>query len=171
MVDMPDDDADAFNVYLNWLHTRSICFDFSSDDDDAEYEYGADRSSIIMAYALGDKLLDACFKDAITDAVAEMLSMMRPGDRIYLPLYQSEMTMAYEKLARDSKLNLLIVHQAARARDASELVRESDPAGFLFNFAHELIQIAKEERPEKTKDAVARCVFHEHEPGACYRMR
>lgn len=158
---MPDDDEDAFNTYLNWLHRGILPLDWDEEDGDDIWV------PIVLTYSLGDALLDVSFKDAITDAVSVMLKTIRSDGHSWMP-DEEGLSLAHDKLPWDSKLNLLFAHSYARLPNASDLINETQPAGLLFNMTQELI------RPfEETKDAVARCVFHEHAPGAenCYRSK
>ncbi|CZT19478.1 uncharacterized protein RCC_05329 [Ramularia collo-cygni] len=168
LVDMPEDDADAFNVYLNWVHKSKVFLDFDRMDDNGDDEHAMWELGILI-YALGDKLLDLDFKDAISDVAAIMLSTV--DGLTWMP--RGHEHLLYEKLARDSKLNLLLTHKYARLSNIGDVMDESWPAGLLFNISQELLRVAKEKPVESSDNAAARCVFHEHAPGAenCYRAK
>jgi hypothetical protein len=165
VLDRPEDDADAFNTYLNWVYRGTISLDF--DKDDEQTNAAAIWTHTIFAYELGGKLRDISFKDAITDAVAQMMSIRRPDGEEWMPISRLLLDLAYKKLPADSKLNLLVVHKLTRGSNPSELIKDSLPRGFLVNVAHELLR--KQHHYERTEDAAARCAFHEHAQGACYR--
>jgi hypothetical protein len=165
VLNRPDDDADAFNTYLNWVYRGKISLDF--DKDDEQTNTAAIWSHAIFAYELGGKLRDISFKDAITDAVAQMMSIKRSDGEEWMPTSKLLLDLAYKKLPCDSKLNLLVVHKLTRASNASELIKGSHPADFLLNVSQELLR--KAFYNESTENAAARCAFHEHAPGACYR--
>lgn len=164
VLNRPDDDADAFNTYLNWVYRGTISLDF--DGADEKTNTAAIWSHAIFAYELGGKLRDISFKDAITDAVAQMMSIRRSDGEEWMPISKLLLDLAYKKLPADSKLNLLVVHKLTRVSNPRELIKEG-PAGFMLNVVHELLR--KEHHYERTEDAAARCAFHEHAAGACYR--
>jgi hypothetical protein len=169
---MPDDDPVAFNIYLNWVHKGVISMDI--DEIEEKDTGGYDSWEVaILTYALGDKLLDIDFKDAITDAVAHMLSVVRPDGEVWSPSSVELLHLAYEKLARDCKLNLLIAHRLVRFSNIESLLKEEWPVGLLFNISRESIRKDTEGSQEDTRDVAARCAFHEHAPGAenCYRSK
>lgn len=166
VVDLPDDDASAFQVYLTWIHKGILSVDI--DEDNAKEAQGTWRL-VIMAYALGDKLLDVEFKDAITDAIARLTNITRHNGLTSMPGV-TLVKLAYKISAHDSKLNLLIAHRFARLKNVGDLLHATWPVEFLFRVSRELVRVAKE--PAETTVAVAtQCVFHEHAPGSenCYR--
>ena len=123
-------------------------------------------TSLIKAYALGDKLLDSDPKDAVTDT---MVLSFAPNDdnAVFLPNSSKRRTL-YESTVSQSPARRLLVHRLARTTDPS-LIKDKDHHTFLVDLAQEALK----REVETTEEAAARCAFHEHAPGAenCYRNK
>lgn len=123
-------------------------------------------ATLINAYALGDKLLDSDFKDAVTDAMVLCFTIMTTNETI-VP-HPGDRTKLYDKTAPSSKARRLLVHRMARIVNP-ELYGEVDCHTFLLDVAQEAIR----RDSKSTEEAAALCEFHEHAPGAenCYRTK
>ncbi|KAK5120435.1 hypothetical protein LTR85_006374 [Meristemomyces frigidus] len=82
VVELPTDAADSFNAYMNWLHNRTVVLGYN-DGQNPLLEINFD--DLTDAYALGDKLLDGDFKDAVTDAVVVSMNTKDDNGNCVLP--------------------------------------------------------------------------------------
>ncbi|SMR54040.1 unnamed protein product [Zymoseptoria tritici ST99CH_3D1] len=166
-VDLPDDDPKSFGLYLAWLHTRRMHLSIDGDIT------GGNWIEVFNTYALGDKLLDPDFKDALTDTAACLVS--KPNSRVKgvtMPL-QCELQTLYEKTLVSSTMRRIIVHKFARLNNWNDLISEHYPSAFLRELCKAVADKAGETPLETTTKAAARCAFHEHKVGAenCYRTK
>ncbi|EMD00177.1 hypothetical protein BAUCODRAFT_21826 [Baudoinia panamericana UAMH 10762] len=78
---LPEQDPEAFNLYVNWLYMAGLPLaDPSNDDDEAHYE---DWLQLAAAYVLGEALIDPLFQHDVLDAMrAKLLS--RKGETIHI---------------------------------------------------------------------------------------
>lgn len=73
-VDLTHDDANTFNIYVNWLHTHKVFVHLKAGQN------AKDNSIwpvLVDSYSLADKLIDVDFKDAVTDAMVMERRSMR----------------------------------------------------------------------------------------------
>ncbi|KAI7698728.1 hypothetical protein KC353_g16814, partial [Hortaea werneckii] len=165
-VELQDVDPRIFNIYANWLMRRRVYIDCES----SEGKVMTDQYFLAFkAYALGDRLLDQDFKDAVTDVIAFYMIMEKDSE-------------GYEyRLPCDSSINMLYstttpgcTARRLLERSIAGLV-ETNPVSDKFNSAF-LVGLVKEltkKKKDDLEDAVGRCAFHEHAPGAanCYRNK
>jgi hypothetical protein len=165
-VDLPEDDPCAFSAWLNWIYRRNIPLGISTGesmmnaDRAGQTEYAAQLwTDLTRAYALGDKLLDGDFKDAIVDSMTAMMFTTDNG-RLWYPTCRQRNELV-QRTTTGSTARKLLVHFMARAKN---LLREGDDPALLF-------AVAKLTVPLNTKDtlkAASRCAFHEHGKKECY---
>lgn len=125
------------------------------------------QGRILAAHALGDKLVDIDFKDAVSDVLAiTMTTICNHEDTIFptVPVVNA----LYEQTQVQSKLRQLLVHDSRSQPGFENILAPTDHPEFLFEYA-----VYGKKTEESTIAAVARCAFHEHTLGAenCYRAR
>ncbi|KAI7698743.1 hypothetical protein KC353_g16807, partial [Hortaea werneckii] len=165
-VELQDVEPRIFNIYANWLMRRRVYIDCES----TEGKVMTDQYFLAFkAYALGDRLLDQDFKDAVTDAIAFYMIMEKDneGYEYRLPC-DSSINMLYSTTTAGCTARRLVEYSIAGLLDKNSVSDTFHPA-FLVGLVKEL---SKKKRND-LEDAVARCAFHEHAPGAanCYRNK
>ncbi|KAI9666701.1 MAG: hypothetical protein M1821_004637 [Bathelium mastoideum] len=86
-IELPEDDEDTFELYLQWLYSTII---WSANIEDGNREKGADdteQTLLARAYTLGDKLQDSDFKDAVLDA---LMAKLVDDEEIYNENYDQD---------------------------------------------------------------------------------
>ncbi|RMZ35020.1 hypothetical protein D0859_00839 [Hortaea werneckii] len=165
-VELQDVEPRIFNIYANWLMRRRIFIDCGSTEGKVMTEQ---YFLAFKAYALGDRLLDRDFKDAVTDAIAYYMIMEKDdqGYEYRLPC-DSSINMLYSTTVPGCTARRLVEHSIAALLNKSFVSEKFNPA-FLVGLVQEL---SKKKRDD-LEDAVAKCAFHEHAPGAanCYRNK
>ncbi|KAI6888388.1 hypothetical protein KC360_g1816 [Hortaea werneckii] len=165
-VELQDVEPQIFNIYANWLMRRRVFIDCESTEGKVMTEQ---YFLAFKAYALGDRLLDRDFKDAVTDAIAYYMIMEKDdqGYEYRLPC-DSSINMLYSTTVPGCTARRLVEHSIAALLNKSFVSEKVNPA-FLVGLVQEL---SKKKRDD-LEDAVARCAFHEHAPGAanCYRNK
>ncbi|RMY66840.1 hypothetical protein D0863_08177 [Hortaea werneckii] len=165
-VELQDVEPRIFNIYANWLMRRRVYIDCES----TEGKVMTDQYFLAFkAYALGDRLLDQDFKDAVTDAIAFYMIMEKDneGYEYRLPC-DSSINMLYSTTTAGCTARRLVEYSIAGLLDKNSVSDTFHPA-FLVGLVKELSKKKKND----LEDAVARCAFHEHAPGAanCYRNK
>ena len=162
MVVLADDDIPAFNIYMNWLYRGKICFYMPTCSDDSD---DIDEAWIgaFHAYALGDKLLDNHFKNALTDAVAR--------SSLHIPS-PSALHILYDSTMPGSPLRRLVVHAIAKQENHIACVQESWPYALVIDLV-KYLQFNKQDLNFSVDTLAHRCEFHEHVESdfddGCYR--
>jgi hypothetical protein len=72
MVELPDCDPDNFIVYAEWLYTGRMCT-IAPGDYDLMLGAIKERATLSGCYALGSFLQDSDFRDAVIDALVDMV--------------------------------------------------------------------------------------------------
>ncbi|KAI6845466.1 hypothetical protein KC332_g3248 [Hortaea werneckii] len=165
-VELQDVDPRIFNIYANWLMRRKIYIDCKITEGKV---MTGQYFLAFTAYALGDRLRDPDFKDAVTDAIAYYMIMEKDGEGYKYPLpCDSSINMLYATTTPGCTARRLVEHSVAALLN-KKFVSEKFPPAFLVGLVQEL---SKKKRDD-LEDAVARCAFHEHAPGAanCYRNK
>lgn len=167
-VELPEQNAESFNVYLNWLYCRRIYLNAEDEDGLAST---TQVSRIVKAYALGDVLLDSDFKDAVSDAfVLQCTTFSKEKSTYYIPHAKSR-TLVYESTCEGSKLRALLVHRVAQSN--AKFLSDEDHYTFLLDLAKYQMDCNERNSTEATLAAASECAFHEHQPGQenCYRIK
>lgn len=152
VVEMEEDDEQAFNIYINWLYRGKICLDiphFSSTD-----ELDTAWTRMFRAYALGDKLCDINFKDSLTDAAAVWFT--RTGLPSAKPLHT-----LYESTLPGSPMRLLMTCELAKREDQIKSIDESWPHALTIDLV-KLLKFPNEHFLESSFQLACGCAFHEH---------
>lgn len=106
VVNLPEDDVDAFALYIRWLYVGEIGTDYCIVDHnhcDDQYCCEAAVETLIQAWVLGDKLGCAIFKDLV------MLGLIRTLNLEFI--HPNNVRTAYERSAPGSKLRKLFLDQ------------------------------------------------------------
>ncbi|CAK1363777.1 hypothetical protein CB0940_04217 [Cercospora beticola] len=152
VVEMVEDDEQAFNVYMNWLYRGKICLDnprnLSTDERDAAW------TLMFRTYALGDKLCDINFKDSLTDAAAVWFT------RAGLPSAKALHTL-YEFTLPGSPMRFLMTCELAKLEDQIQSIDESWPHALTIELV-KLLKFPEEDLLESTFQMACDCAFHEH---------
>ena len=181
-LELPEDIPEAFNPYLTWLYFSKLYL--SLEEDDTVGDVAHIFHSVIDAYVLGDKLLDADYKgqpfvglhivhiltslDAATEALV-MTSRKMVGGKTYA-MSIDQRRRVYSETSEGSSLRRLVAHQFSRLHNLDRhLDQGEEPPTFLYDLA-----IAMTKKDELSTIVAARiCSFHEHEKGdeKCYRRK
>lgn len=172
-ITLSDVRPELFNVYFNWIHRHRITVALNNDQSLKDL---SPWPVMIEAYALGDFLLNADFKDALTDAMA--LTTMPSADGVWQFPPTPFRRLLYNTTTPGSKARDLLVHTMRRT-SSHHLTFDDDPA-----LLRDIAEARRKQQlradsgavvlpPKFTHLAAAECVFHEHPPGAenCYRAR
>ncbi|KAF2102654.1 hypothetical protein NA57DRAFT_27179, partial [Rhizodiscina lignyota] len=104
LVELPETDVPQFTLYERWLYTSTI---YSRSEDGLGVSEGR---LLIESYFLGDMLQDADFKDAVIDAIINVLIK----DKIYATFWGKDI---YENTPPESPLRKLTVDCHLDQRD------------------------------------------------------
>lgn len=164
-LELPEQDPATFNIYLNWLFCRRISLSSAEHEDVCSKSIGR----IILAYALGDALLDSDFKDAVSDALILECTTLQ-DDQYWVP-HLEDRKILYWSTRRGSKLRSILVHMVA-LHDV-EVISDEEPHELLLDLTRLKMNGTEKKTPGKMVEAVANCEFHEHERGFenCYRAK
>jgi hypothetical protein len=163
---LQESDAKSLNIYLNWLYTTAIHAGHRADEATTKTspEGYTGLSRLVKCYQLGSRLQDAHFQDAILDAIVTLVCVGKKQGKTMLGLIMQRVKHHYIQLPVGSKARRLFVHLFAHFGDW-RLLEKSDPQAFLL----ETREVIKKGVAHDPTEAAAKCVFHEHEGGKCYR--
>jgi len=102
IVDLTDEDPDVFEIYLHWLYFKTLST-IQGRPPSADMEY----IELAQCYVLGEKLLDVKFKNAIMDALVEVLENEQKGTCILPGSWAIE--TIYEGTTEGSPARILLV--------------------------------------------------------------
>lgn len=164
-VDLTEDDPHLFNIYVNWLYGGMVFAEKS--DGNGTLKKDVFRRYFDL-YALGDKLLDSGFKDAIIDASAHHICGPVSDGKSYLPR-EEVVNRLYSTTMAGCTLRRLVVAKFGTVTNLSEVLSDEHESSFLRDVA-----LAKGKYNAQTlKAATTGCDFHEHAQGKenCYRTK
>lgn len=101
---MAENSPPAFEVYIDWLHDKSLSTDVGGDRNYARTEI----TMLLDAYILGDMIGDDCFYDAAMD------TLIRVGQDHNRFLNSDQIKLIYESCGQGSMLRKLAVDQWER---------------------------------------------------------
>jgi hypothetical protein len=165
-ISLQESDAKSLNIYLNWLYTGKIHAGHRKDEAPTKNspEGYTGLSRLVKCYQLGSRLQDAHFQDAILDAIVTLVCVGKKQGKTMLGLIMQRVKHHYIQLPAGSKARRLFVHLFAHFGDW-RLLEKNDPQAFLI----ETSEVIKRGAADDPTVAAAKCVFHEHEGGKCYR--
>lgn len=167
IVNLPDDEPKAVSVWLNWLYRHHLPVGLNAGEKMTHESVQDVWNSLIMAYCLGDKLLDSDYKDAVVDAMAAW-TFKRHDQEFHFLIDLATRTKLFESTSAGSTARKFLVHTMARVKD--HLVEEDDHV-LLF----EVLKLNISANPDfgASLNAARSCEFHEHKPGEryCYREK
>jgi len=156
-----------FKVWLNWIMARTILSPILPTEaniaDDVEFDH------LVRAYALGEKLDDVGFKDAVIDAIcAKSFDNNICGVRYFLG---GETTgLVWRTTLPGSPLRKLVLDQHVRVADPEWFSghKETFEDDFFIDLALEFVE--QHWKPQQSNDDV--CHYHSHEKAGlpCYRQ-
>jgi hypothetical protein len=131
VVDLSDEMPDIFEVYLHWLYFKTFP---TIQDQDPEYmELG-------QCYVLGEKLLDVKFKNAVIDAMSDVLEN-QPEDDVFIPGPLTIETV-YEGTPKGSPARALLVDMwAVKAGKFGKADLDECPPEFAIDLAKEFLEL------------------------------
>ncbi|KAI5358143.1 Putative SKP1/BTB/POZ domain superfamily protein [Septoria linicola] len=177
IISLPDDEPDIFEIYQSWLYERKIYTPFW---------LGAEQSAdepvrLVKAWALGDKLLDIDFKDAVMDALINRMRSISPAFAGYRRLNAFIYSITPDKSAPRRLMTDIFAHEgnANWTDDPSCLPEDPYTADFLRDLAKEQYrlrqrlvgssQVSGEDSGPLYRSLEATCRYHDHEFGKCPR--
>ena len=155
-IKVPEDDAEVFNVYVQWLYSGRIPLAI----DTAQMDY----TFLAKLYVLGEKLIDITFKDAVINKiVANTRALAKNGQRYYPS--PSVVDIIYEHTMSGSPARHLMVDLYVRtAVDGWELDANHE---FMVDLAKSLVKnrvlLHKDDKLYKELDAGVACAYHSHD--------
>jgi hypothetical protein len=163
VVKLPEVEPSVFNIYVNWLYSRELMLGMGRK----ELYMRSVRDCVFDCYLHGDRLLDADFKDAVSDSLVMMYLKENSDGKTCIPNSRT-IQRVYRNTKKGSKLRLLVVHRKLASQDPTNFDLEHG-IDFLLDFAQ--YQTSKDR--ESLAFVAARCYFHEHEAGDenCYRTK
>jgi hypothetical protein len=129
IVDLTDEDPNIFEIYLHWLYFKTLST-IHNRPPIADIEY----IELAQCYVLGEKLLDMKFKNAVIDALIEVLEN-DPEDNCFLPDYDIINTI-YEGTTEGSPARTLLVDMwQGRATPSCKAALDECPPEFTMDLA------------------------------------
>ena len=163
-INLADDDPSAFQLYEQWVYTGHIFTDGGLDPTRSADEYKA----LVSAYILGEKLMDADFKDIVIDCIIHKLRKSGSFD------IQLTSTF-YENTPQGSTLRRLWVDIYGWAGNASwvdeKIVREFIHPEFSPELNRLVMSFVNGYRPAMAPYMINTCAYHEHKEMTCHRNR
>ena len=166
-IELPNLDATAFSIYLNWLYggfvdlwkEGEVLKKYKNQYGKELEEAGRRYERILHSYILGDYLGDDIFCNGMIDSYFDLHESTWQWPGI------TTCNLAFQELEETLKLRLLLIHHItfSASYDAfASSVDELDPE-IVREVA--LVSIKDRENAEKTMDDRGRCYYHIHEKG------
>lgn len=146
-VKLPLDDAVVVRIYVLWLYRHELAL--------YDLPFITTSDLMIAAYLFGEKVQDADFKDAITDA---LLHYESEDD---LLLTSATISKAYQGTPVGSPLRRLLVDISFSERCASAIVGDEDRE-FLTDIARKSLAQNEFSRDDKRPPWEVDCHYHQH---------
>ena len=135
VVDLSDEKPDIFEVYLHWLYFKTL-----STVQDQPPTSNPEYLELAQCYVLGEKLLDVKFKNAVIDAMIDVL-VNQPEDDVFIP-GPSTIKTIYEGTMEGSLVRTLLVDiWAARAGKSGKTDLDECPPEFAIDLAKEFLDL------------------------------
>lgn len=156
----------SLTIYINWLYTGKIHAGHRTDESPSKSspEGYTGLSRLVQCYLVGGRLQDPNFQDAILDAIVTMVCACKKLGKTTLGLIMQRVSQLYVELPVGCKARPLFVHLFAHFGDW-RLLNKSDSRAFKF----ETDEVIRRGAAADPTIAAAKCVFHEHDNGKCYR--
>jgi len=173
LVELPEDDVNAFRLYLNWIYKGLLpCGDVATNGisdlspvqkSDVNKEY----TVLINAYILGDKLGDLDFADAVIDTFISSANAFKysPGSHLQYIYVQTPVASPLRRLLIDMLIIEGLTPWISNNWTSLEKSTLSDLALALFN-----------QKPPGTIDPksapykLSSCIYHQHKDKPCYKL-
>lgn len=185
-VELPDDNVEAFELYVHWLYARTIpssdlgprgvpaSDDQSSDGDDLTcYSMTLLQEYLLLinAYILGDKIGDVDFTDAVIDVLVDCANVTQhiPGAHV---------EYVYEHTPEESRLRQWILDEWTHRSfwSWSKMIDKYTNIDVIRDIAKTLLFFRDSERdghPEVAGVKTNPCFYHQHfrvdQP--CYKVK
>lgn len=162
VVTLSSEDPVIFKVWLNWILARTILCPMlptdANDNDDLDFDH------LVKAYALGEKLDDVGFKDAVIDAIAAMSS-----DNNEYPVCDTTGLVWRTTLPGSPLRRLVLDRHVLLARD-DWFSGHGQP--FEYDFLFDLARAFTKHHWSSIKPDHDVCHYHSHEKAGlpCYRQ-
>jgi hypothetical protein len=178
LVKLPESDAQAFRLYVQWLYTGRLHTRLSLARDEQFKDRRYELTNLIEGYLLGDYLQDNDYKDILVDAMVEWASeysgvphSAKPADFAARVYTSTDGSSPLRKLLAD--LTVWLPKQS----DWKQIPEDQFPHGFLCDvirvFSAKIQQ--SETAPEDKKAPFQRyrgtCHYHCHGKEACYKTK
>jgi hypothetical protein len=160
--ELPNQDATAFSIYLNWMYGGFIDLWKSSEVlEKYKNEYGKELEEsgrryerIFHSYILGDHLGDDRFCNAMIDSYFELHESTWQWAAI------TTCNRVFQELEETSKLRLLLVHHIAFSAGYDSFASSVDKLDSEIIREAALVSIKDRENAEKTMENRGRCCYH-----------
>ena len=162
IIPLPEDSIDAFDLYQQWLYTGNIY----------ESRFRGTTTGYILlvgAYFIGEKFIDADYKDTIIDCIIHKLKTSRSFDK-------GQATLVWESTPVDSPLRKLRLDIYAWCGAPDWLDDDPDNDYYVnVEFAIALsrlqMEMGKNAKQHHAPFKVDSCKYHKHAKGDCYRAK
>lgn len=124
LVELRDEHLRTFNTYLNWLYTKKIATGYNAGENAKAH---SKWFLLVDAYILGDKLRDADFKDALTDAMVVTDLSNSPYEGFRWGATQMDRARLYENTVENAPARKLLAHLYAQGRSGTLLGTDDAP--------------------------------------------
>ncbi|TKA23639.1 hypothetical protein B0A54_18070 [Friedmanniomyces endolithicus] len=104
-IPIPDDDADVFQVYAQWLYQAKILVQQHNEDPKSSGEL----SRLLKCYIFGEKIHDVVFQNVTIDSIFAYVHKEKDGTR----WYPTDADTVYDGTPEGSPLRMLIVDMFA----------------------------------------------------------
>ena len=136
-IQLSDEDPATFRTYVTWLYCHRLATSAANPSDETN-----DRTWKLLTkcYLLGEKLIDAKFKDSVIDAMLATMRSRSGGRSTLNPGTQAIKTL-YEGTPKGSKARRLFAESCAGNIQLSTFTanKECYPQDFLLDLAEALI--------------------------------
>lgn len=135
VVDLSDEIPDIFEVYLHWLYFKTL-----STVQNQRPSSNTEYMELAQCYILGEKLLDVKFKNAVIDAMIDVLRN-QPEDDLFIP-GPLTVEIIYKGTTEDSLARTLLVDMwAAKAGKSGKADLDECPPGFAIDLAKAFLDL------------------------------
>ena len=163
-IPLPEDYPEAFELYQEFIYTNRIPSNSFGDSTKDASEYNL----LVQAYILGERFMDAQFKDAIIDCIIQKLRISSYFDtRLTNLVYDNTPTTScLRRLWQD-----IYVWSGNPSWLDEKMVGDFIHAEFALDLSRYQMSLNRNQGPRTAPFVWFTCAYHEHVNGLCYRSR